>query len=973
MIRLLGVLAFASCCEVIGRNIPDDTLPQIITTDVLRMMSVVLFGATAWMAMSNVRGAKLASWAIIAAGACLIFTQGLRVTGHIPAFAEVIILGDEAPLNDFARDVTFVLGIALLTAGFYFLVFELIVAKHRVEADRERLSEEVEERKHVEAALHDSRERYSKIFASTEEGIVLLNESMQLVQFNPRFAELLGFRAGELTGMNALALFHPEDRGRVEEHHRKLVAGEPVARSYDFRMVDRRGRTHHISGSFDLIVRTDDFLCVHGILRDVTVLKQAEAAQLFRLKLESIVSTTSTHFMSRPTVAIDETIDDALRRVGEFAQADWAFVFQYEPGGSRMVRTHDWRAKGIHDSWDLLQALEEDQVPSFASAIRKGEAFLASALDQISGEELAEKAYLESQGIRTLCAVPMSFQSSVVGLLGVGYLQRESAVPEDVVGLLNTVGEICASALVRTRTEGALRKSEEKYRSILENIVEGYYEVDLEGNLTFFNESLCAILGYGAEELLGKNYRLYYPEDVSTEVFRVLLEVRDTGEPLEVAEWPIVRKDGSQGHVEVSCARVLDDVGRPVGFRGIMRDVTDRHEAEEERKQFEEQLRQTQKLESLGVLAGGVAHDFNNLLVAVLANAALAQEEAPPDSPALESLRQIELSAQRAADLANQMLTYSGKGNFIVQPTDLSEVVKEIAHLLQVSVSRKASLVCDLSESLPAVEGDPTQLRQVVMNLITNASEAIPGNEGTITIRTTSMYADESFMEGAAVSGEAAAGDYVVVEVQDNGCGMSEETRQRIFDPFYTSKFTGRGLGLATVMGIVRGHNGIIKVDSTEGVGTTFTVLFPASQESYRAEEPEPVAALENPTGGTLLVIDDEELIVDVAARVLERAGYDVLTAFDGLEGVEVFKAHADEIDVVLLDMTMPRMGGVETFLALTDIRPDLPVVLTSGFNEQEAATHFRDRKPSGFVQKPFRGADLLRKLHEILGASPVG
>ena len=388
---------------------------------------------------------------------------------------------------------------------------------------------------------------------------------------------------------------------------------------------------------------------------------------------------------------------------------------------------------------------------------------------------------------------------------------------------------------------------------------------------------------------------------------------------------------------------------------------------EEQRRHLETQVLQAQKLESLGVLAGGIAHDFNNLLTGVLGNAQLAQYDLPPVSPVREYVEEIEQAARRAAELCRQMLAYSGKGRFVVQPIDLSEVVEEMGHLLEVSISKKAALKCDLAEGLPAITADATQIRQIILNLITNASEALGEHSGVISVSTGVMDCDRVYFRTTYLDEDLPEGRYVYVEVADTGCGMDQDTCGKIFEPFFTTKFTGRGLGLAAVLGIVRGHRGAIRVYSEPGEGTTFKVLFPAVDQPATPHRGETAAPEELRGTGTVLLVEDEEHVRKTGQHMLERMGFTVLTAVDGREGVRVFREHADEIDCVLLDLTMPNMDGVEAFQELRRIREGVPVILASGYNEQDATQRFTGKGLAGFVQKPYGMQDLQAKMGAFL------
>ena len=418
---------------------------------------------------------------------------------------------------------------------------------------------------------------------------------------------------------------------------------------------------------------------------------------------------------------------------------------------------------------------------------------------------------------------------------------------------------------------------------------------------------------------------------------------------------------------------VFDEKGEFDFQFGVGIDITERKRAEEERRELEAQVQQAQKLESLGVLAGGIAHDFNNLLVGILGHADLALDQLSPASPARPCVKDIETAAKRAADLTRQMLAYSGKGRFVIERLDLNEVVAEMTHLLEVSISKKAIPKYNYADNLPAIEADGTQIRQVIMNLITNASEALGDRSGVISISTGAMECDRAYLSGTYLDEELPDGVYVYLEVTDTGCGMDEETCRKIFDPFYTTKFTGRGLGLAAVLGIMRGHKGALKVQSEPGRGTTFKILLPAVGEPAAAVREAPPRARGWHGTGTVLLVDDEETVRTVGRQFLERAGFSVLTAADGPEALELFREHADDIVCVVLDLTMPHMGGEEAFRKLRDIRADVRVIMSSGYNEQEVTQRFAGAGLAGFIQKPYRGSELLAKLGEVLESRQPG
>ena len=514
----------------------------------------------------------------------------------------------------------------------------------------------------------------------------------------------------------------------------------------------------------------------------------------------------------------------------------------------------------------------------------------------------------------------------------------------------------------RLRAEQALRESENSYRLLFAGNPHPMMIFDL-ATLRFLEVNAMAVelYGYSRDEFLALTIReIRPPEDLPR--FGAILEGLNVNSPggRVPGVWRHRLKSGRTIDVEIVAHRI-EWAGRPAHVV-LVHDVT-------ERMKLETKLRETQKLESLGVLAGGIAHDFNNLLTAILGNASLASLDVVPDSPLGESLRLIEESARRAAELCRQMLAYSGRGRFAIHPVDLSRFVQSTVELLRVSIKRNCRLELELSPGLPLIEADTSQLQQVVMNLVINAAEALGTQEGMIRLVTRRQQADRALLETMHLSPELAAGEYVVLEVADSGCGMSAETRSRIFDPFFTTKFTGRGLGLAAVLGIVRGHRGAIRVDSQLGAGTTFTLLFPvAAGASLAPAEPATIStAPAQAQTRTVLVVDDEPSVLATARGTLERYGFHVILANDGIDGVKQFKERPAAIALVLLDLLMPRLGGEGAFREMKAIDPNVRVLLMSGLDEGEETRRFAGLGVAGFVQKPFTAQTLATKVDAAL------
>jgi nitrogen-specific signal transduction histidine kinase len=403
----------------------------------------------------------------------------------------------------------------------------------------------------------------------------------------------------------------------------------------------------------------------------------------------------------------------------------------------------------------------------------------------------------------------------------------------------------------------------------------------------------------------------------------------------------------------------------------VVRDITDQKRAEANQRENEEALQQAQKLESIGVLAGGIAHDFNNLLTGIMGNAGLARRAitAGRNEQAAALLRDVLSASERAADLTRQLLAYAGKGRFVIMPVDLCKLVSEVSTLIRASISKKITLVLDVPEDCPLVEADRAQLQQLVMNLVINGGEAIGDAPGTLTVRVRTEHFTERRERPRAEGFPIATGDYVRIDVTDTGEGMDAETRSRIFEPFFTTKFLGRGLGLSAALGIVRGHRGSISVRSEPGRGTTFTVLLPVQREIHRPERISGHVLVDRDIHGvgTILVADDEEGIRSLVASVLEEAGYTVELTEDGAAAVERLRALGEQVRLVLLDLTMPILGGSEAATQLRQIQPDVPIVAMSGYGDIEVMQRFSEAGVDDFLPKPFTPDQLASKVRDIL------
>ena len=523
------------------------------------------------------------------------------------------------------------------------------------------------------------------------------------------------------------------------------------------------------------------------------------------------------------------------------------------------------------------------------------------------------------------------------------------------------------SILVVLRDIEEFKQEHDKASLLMQAIMQSHESIMLlgiSGQVILCNPAAASIYHRTPEQMMGLPAAELRGGQVGDALYQEIIQTIQNGHTWE-GEMRL-EHHGVLHQVSRRVSPVLNEQGHIQYQIVVDRDIT------EERKQ-QEKLEHTQRLESLGILAGGIAHDFNNLLTSIMGHAALARMEASPLDKSIEHFSAIEETSQRAADLCKQMLAYSGKGKFITQTIDLSEMVREMMRLLEVSIHKSIVVRYHLYPNLPAIEVDVSQLQQIIMNLVINANEAIGDTSGSISLATGVLYADETYLNAMHLDKDNLhAGHYVYLEISDTGCGMTEETKKRLFEPFYTTKFTGRGLGMSAILGIVRGHQGSIQVYSEEGKGTTFKVLFPALQHGVPTSTPLQKSSEKTTRAerGTILVVDDEESIREVACMMLEDAGYQTIQAVDGLDAVEKLQEHTPDVDAVLLDMTMPRMGGEDAFSEMRRIQQDIPVILSSGYTEQDATQRFSGKGLAGFIQKPYPPEQLIQKIAEVLNAN---
>jgi two-component system, cell cycle sensor histidine kinase and response regulator CckA len=514
----------------------------------------------------------------------------------------------------------------------------------------------------------------------------------------------------------------------------------------------------------------------------------------------------------------------------------------------------------------------------------------------------------------------------------------------------------------------ALESQSAQYRALFELMPGSVVLLDSKGYIRDANPYFCRAMCYPREDLVGLHVTQISqekPETIEQNISRMI-----AGEILQ-HEVTNVQKDGSLRFYELREAAVTLPDGS-ISILAVSNDITDRKRAEQAKLEMERQLLHAQKMDSLGALAGGIAHDFNNLLAVIMSNIELAISDLPATSPAQNTLANALLAGKRAAELTRQMLAYSGRGRFVTAELDLSNLVRGLSDLLKVSISKSVRLELNLASDLPFIHADAAQTQQILMNLVTNASEAIGDKPGVVAVSTSVRECDASFLAETRTSNKPKPGRYVILEVSDTGCGMDDTVRAKLFDPFFTTKFVGRGLGMSAVLGIVQGHHGAIMVSSKPRKGAVISVVLPAiakMSELNPANEPLPFMPLRKPgapLSGTVLVADDEPQVRALTELLLKRMGLQVLTAEDGNRAVELFRKHAGEIKFVLLDLTMPNLDGRQALAEIRKISPQVKVVLTSGYESNDALGHYHEHGFDAFLQKPCDLETFKKVVHQM-------
>ncbi len=833
-------------------------------------------------------------------------------------------------------------------------VIVLLVGVRQVTSLRENVTL-LEEQKLTDRALRQSEEKYRAAVENANEGIAVVQDGL-FRYLNPSALDMIGYTPGEILGRPFSDMIHPEDIPLLASEYERKMTGDGQTYPSQYRIITGSGAPKWAEGT-GVLIEWEGRPAVLVYVQDISERKQAEEEK--DEKNRRIIRYQTTLLDLAKTDLSD--LSAAFSRIVEIAAGtlptERAGIWLFDEGRTHLVLMDLYKsAEGTHEAGDRLDSAS---YPRYFSALDQSR--LIAADNAMADERTGEFAetYLAPLDIQSMIDVPIRLRGALIGALCLehtGSVRRWSPEEQEFAASLSDTIALAMEASERKSAETALQESEEQHRTLFENSLDTLFTVDLRGNFTSVNRAGELLIGYQRDELIGTNFRSLMNPEMADTVLTAYNTLYKTGEPLRGFRYSFAGKDGQERTVEgyVTLQRKGNTI---VGFQGTLKDIT-------ERLKLEQQLIQSQKMEAVGTMAGGIAHNFNNIMVGIMGYSEYLIMKKKPDDPDYKALSVIHEGTVRASELTKQMLGISRGGRFNLTAVRLNQVIERVLPLVVGTLNKAIDIQTHLSPYLMTMEGDVSQIEQCLLNLCINARDAMPKG-GSLIIETHNQILDDDFVKSHL---GAAAGPHVVVTITDTGTGISPEIRDHIFEPFFSTKQQkgGTGMGLATVYGIVRSHRGIISVYTELGEGTSFKLYFPASTTAVE-ERPVKHEVSRSVPGVTILLIDDEPVVRETWDDFLTQKGYRVITARDGLEGIERFKEHKGTIDLVVLDLIMPNLGGKETLEALREIDPALKVLVTSGYSENGQAGQIVNLGIDGFVQKPARLTQLEKQIVEIL------
>ncbi len=800
--------------------------------------------------------------------------------------------------------------------------------------------------------------RVFHVFTEQSPNMIFINKGGRVAYVNKRCVEVMGcsrkdFYAPDFDFMDLIA---PESVDLIRANFKRHMAGEDVE-PYEYSLLNKRGE------KIDAIITTklieyENGPAILGIITDISERKRAEDELQYRLKFQHLITKVSSQFINLHPAQIDDEIDHTLKQIGEFADADRSYVFQFSDDHKFVSCTHEWCAEEIEPAIQRIQNAPVQIYPWSMEKFLAGDMLIVPSVRDLPPEAIEEKIEFEKQGVQSVLCVPMVISGKVMGFIGLDSVREPKMWAEDTNSLLKIVGQVFANALENKKTRQALQESEERLRTVFETFPDPVTIIQLEdGRCVDINSAFTRVTGWRHEEVIDKTAAdldiWHNPRDRE----KLTAGIAQHGK-IENLEARFRLKDGRI--ITALMSAVLIRLRNKPHILTITRDISELKAAQQEREQLKTQLIQAQKMEAIGTLAGGIAHDFNNILGAIIGYAEMALYDTRKDSMEHYNIDQVLRAGHRAKDLVKQILAFSRKSEQDKKIISLAPIVREALKLLRASLPTTIEIRQNIESDLDTIFADPTQIHQVMMNLCTNAAHAMADTDGVLNVKLQNVDLD---IKRATQYPELKSGSYVKLTISDTGHGMDAATMERIFDPYFTTKELdkGTGMGLAVVHGIVKGHGGGIQVQSAPGKGTRFDILFPVMGKQMESETEE-LKAL--PSGNEhILFVDDEETLIDLAKSMLQKLGYQVQTRTSPVEALKTFEAAPHQFDLVISDMTMPGMTGDNLASELMKFRSDIPVIICTGYSERIDERRAKDLGIKGLIMKPFT----IRRLSKIV------